>query len=50
MATKYEIQSKSPTVVAHQNDERPWDPDVNQLARIGKQPVLKVSTKLRSLD
>lgn len=50
MAAQYELRSRSPTVVAHQDNERPWDPDVDQLERLGKQPVWKVSTKLRSLD
>ena len=50
MATQYELQGKCPTVVTDQNDERPRDLDAYQLARIGKQPVLKVCTKRLSID
>ena len=42
MAINYELHSKSPSKVSHENTDRPRDRDASQLTRLGKKPVLKV--------
>ena len=45
MSIQYELRSKPPTDLLHEDTGQPWDQDASQLTRLGKRPVLKVCTR-----